>query len=146
MGQICIWKRLLIYGCLVVIILAGCLAQTEKGFEPVLCQWSSQAAMLRQLKLPAQPVSDVLDDVHWIGGDDASAIFHLNAKKTLVVGRGIVWLSLLPGLLTIMLMLFVAVRAGSFFDSSSQTGVLTRLVSFVMAQDGEKGSACPLIE
>lgn len=146
MGQVCIWKRILIYGCLFVIILTGCLAQTEKGFEPVLCRWSSQAAILRQMKLPAQPVSDVLDDVHWIVGDDASAILHLNAKKTLVLGRGIVWLSLLPGPLTIMLMLSAVVRAGSFYDSSGQTGVLTRLVSFVLATDGEKGSACPLTE
>ncbi len=139
MGHIGMFRRILICVCLLVVVFMGCAAQTEKGYTTAFCNGSFNTLM-GHVHTHAKPVTDVLDNGNWASADDVAANTQLYDKKSFFARQSTVLLIWLRCLLAGITVLSVVVSAGSFYDSSSQTCGLSRILSFILAADGEKGT------
>lgn len=132
-------RRWIMVICLLFVVVSGCAAQTEKGYTTAFFNGSPNV-ITRHVQVHVKTVSDMLDNVHWTGVDDVAAGAQIYDRKALHGRQGMFLLLLLRTLLAGITVLSVVVSAGSFYDSSSQTCGLSRIQSFILAADGEKGT------
>lgn len=137
MQKIIIWKRLLLFVCISLIVLSGCRAQLEKGLDDILCTGSSRT-VLQTPKMHTER-ADLLDEGQWLENDDAASHVSMHDKKILPVCRDVYPTSLLlQALLAALMALFAYAVACVYHRSSCPTRGLSRILSFILDTDGQK--------
>lgn len=136
MRKISVWKRWLLFVCLLAVVACGCAAPAEKSafdMGGVRSSGSTLHAPGARVQLPA-----FLDEEGLMDSDDELSYERVHNRRTGLAGKDFGWLLYLYCLLTGMPALFAYLSAGIFHGSACPTYELSRTLAFIFRSDGQK--------
>ena len=130
------WKKALLFICICLIAVSGCMAQMQKAPDGMLVFAFSQTVL--QIPKVHTECPNMLDEGLWLVNDEAVSHVGTNDKKLLPVCRDGIYLSFLEALLAGLAALLAYLTSIVYHSSSCPTHGLSRILAFILNTDGQK--------